>query len=78
MDEDPEDDDEDNWKLYIADRGNSRVVVWDELPKAPGSGKETEDPDRILYESEELMGDDDDFMDDDEDDDSPPGSVPVA
>jgi hypothetical protein len=78
LDEDPEDDDEDNWKLYIADRGNSRVVVWDELPKAPGSGKETEDPDRILYESEELMGDDDDFMDDDEDDDSPPGSVPVA
>jgi hypothetical protein len=77
LDEDPEDE-EDTGRLYICDRGNSRVVVWDELPVSPSISKEDEeeDPDKIVYESEELMGNDDDFMDDDDDD--PPHSVPVT
>ena len=77
LEEDPEDE-EDTGKLYVCDRGNSRIVIWDELPLAPDADKEEEeDPDKIVYESEELMGDDDDYMDDDDDDD-PPGSMPVS
>ncbi len=76
LDEDPEDE-EDIGRLYICDRGNSRVVVWDELPLAPDADKDQgEDPDNILYESDELMGDDDDYMDDDDDD--PANSIPVT
>jgi hypothetical protein len=76
LDEDPEDE-EDLGKLYICDRGNSRIVVWDELPLSPDADKEVEeDPDKIVYESEELMGDDDDYMDDEDDD--PKSSMPVT
>ncbi len=65
LEEDPEDE-EDPGKLYICDRGNSRVVVWQDLPEPKveeddvEEGQEVEDP-------ELLMGSDDDFMDDFED-----------
>jgi hypothetical protein len=76
LEEDLEDE-EDKGRLYICDKGNSRVVVWDELPLAPDADKEEDaDPDMIVYESEELMGDDDDYMDDDDDD--PANSMPVT
>ena len=67
LDEDPEDE-EDMGKLYICDRGNSRIVIWDELPKLE-SDKEQEEIDHPTIEDPELlMGSDDDFMDDEEED----------
>ena len=34
LEEDPEEEDEENpGRLYICDRGNSRVVIWEELPE---------------------------------------------
>ncbi|MFQ5672720.1 MAG: NHL repeat-containing protein [Nitrospinales bacterium] len=64
LDEDPEDE-EDIGRLYIADRGNSRVVVWEELPEPPQEEKpDDEEDDQVVYEQEELMGDDDEFLED--------------
>ena len=49
------------FKLYVADRGNSRVVLWDELPKPPKSEEdldsedrewETDDPNAVMGEDE--------------------------
>lgn len=62
IDEDPEDE-EDIGRLYIADRGNSRVVMWEELPEPPQAEKpDDEAAGHIVYEQEELMGDDDEFL----------------
>lgn len=75
LDEDPENA-EDPGRLYIADRANSRVVVWEELPE-PSKGQEQKaDPENVVYEQDELMGSDDDF--DDEDDMVPSKNLPVA
>ncbi len=65
LDEDPEDE-EDTGKLYICDRGNSRVVIWDELPILKGDEKDEEIDHPPIDDPELLMGNDDDFMDDDE------------
>ena len=67
LDQDPEDED-DPGRLFICDRGNSRIVVWEELPE-PKSDEEIPE-DELPPEAEDpelLMGHDDDFMDDDED-----------
>lgn len=51
------------FKLYIADRGNSRVVVWDELPGGPDQAEEEdeEDLDEIEMDDPNLpIGEDDD------------------
>lgn len=71
LEEDPEDED-DPGKLWICDRGNSRVVVWEELPNPPGQDEEEEDLENLPPEVEDnelLMGYDEDFEDDDDFDD---------
>lgn len=72
LDEDPENE-EDPGRLYIADRGNSRVVVWEKLPEKEKKkdDKNELDEDEEHIESDELMGDDDDFMKEE-----PPEKVP--
>jgi len=65
IDEDPEDE-EDIGKLFICDRGNSRVVMWEELPEGIKAGKGEEIDHPAIEDPELLMGSDDDFMDDDE------------
>ena len=65
IDEDPEDE-EDIGKLFICDRGNSRVVIWEELPESNKAGKGEEIDHPNIEDPELLMGSDDDFMDDDE------------
>ena len=69
IDEDLEDE-EDTGKVYICDRGNSRVVIWDELPDFSKDGKHEEIDHPAIEDPELLMGHDDDFMDDDDDDDA--------
>jgi hypothetical protein len=65
IDEDLEDE-EDIGKLYICDRGNSRVVIWEELPESNRDGKQEEIDHPPIENPELLMGNDDDFMDDEE------------
>jgi hypothetical protein len=65
IDEDLEDE-EDIGKLFICDRGNSRVVIWEELPEGNKAGKGEEIDHPAIEDPELLMGSDDDFMDDDE------------
>jgi len=66
IDEDPENE-EDMGRLYICDRGNSRIVVWEDLPEKIGKTKREEIDHPDIDDPELLMGDDDDFMDDEED-----------
>ena len=70
LDQDPEDE-EDIGRLYICDRSNSRIVVWEELTSTDTADEHIADEDQpVFVESPELlMGSDDDFMDDDDDDD---------
>ena len=71
LDQDPEDED-DLGKLYIADRSNSRVVVWEEIPEPPVIDEDEEDlpvdyiedPNMLIGEDEEYMAD---LADDEED-----------
>ena len=70
------------FKLYIADRGNSRVVVWDELPPAPQT-EEDEDEDELLQDDPNaLIGEDtvdEDYWDDEEEEEGeegPPKEIP--
>jgi hypothetical protein len=53
------------FKLYIADRGNARVVIWDELPNAPQADEEKEDDvfDVDMDDPDALIGDDEDDED---------------
>jgi hypothetical protein len=71
IDEDLEDE-EDIGKLYICDRGNSRVVIWEELPESNRDGKQEEIDHPPIENPELLMGNDDDFMDDEEEDEEAP------
>ncbi|CCQ90724.1 hypothetical protein, contains NHL repeat [Nitrospina gracilis 3/211] len=67
LEEDPEDED-DPGRLYICDRGNARVVIWEELPIAEVEMPE-EDEDQLHAEVEDpelLMGEDEDFFEEDE------------
>lgn len=55
------DNEEDPGRLYIADRGNARVVVWEKLPvQAEENEEDTEG--EIIDEGDTLMGDDDDLL----------------
>ncbi|MFQ5482180.1 MAG: hypothetical protein ACE5ER_05425 [Nitrospinaceae bacterium] len=68
LEEDLEDE-EDPGRLWVCDRGNSRVVVWDELPEP--KEEEAEDKDNLpppVEDPELLMGYDEDFEEDDEED----------
>ena len=67
IDEDPEDE-EDIGRLFICDRGNSRIVVWEELPEQISATPEHEIDHPLMEDPELLMGEDDDFMDDEEED----------
>ncbi len=71
LEEDLEDED-DIGKLYICDRGNSRVVIWEELPSMQGEIKVDELDSPPMEDPELLMGNDDDFMDDEEEDEQAP------
>ena len=67
-----------NFKLFIADRGNSRVMVWDQLPYPKEEDKADEEFEELVVDDENLLiGDDDedDFLDDEEDE-VPPGELP--
>jgi len=60
------------FKLFIADRGNSRVVVWNELPIPPTHEGEDYEDDQIEVEDPNLLiGDDDE-----EDEDDSPEELP--
>jgi hypothetical protein len=60
------------FKLFIADRGNSRVAVWNELPIPPTDESEDDEGDRIEIEDPNLLiGDDDE-----EDEDDSPKELP--
>ena len=61
------------FKLFIADRGNSRVVVWNELPVTSKEEDEHED-DEIEIEDSNLLIGEDDYSEDGED--SPPEELP--
>ncbi len=68
------------FKLYIADRGNSRVVVWDELPY-PKEEEEDEDEEMDneldMDDPNTLIGEDDedDFVPEEEEEEPPVPSV---
>ena len=67
--EEDEEDEDDLGRLYVADRGNSRIVIWEELPELPKSEEEQDAlHGEIPHEEEELMGDDNEYMDDEDDD----------
>ncbi len=72
LDEDLENE-EDPGRLFIADRANSRVVMWVELPEQ-AKAEEPEGDEDTRFEQDELMGDDDEFMEEE----TPPGKVPSA
>jgi len=59
------------FKLFIADRGNSRVVVWNELPVRPTEEEEDEDDQIEIEDPNLLIGDDDE-----EDEDDSPEELP--
>jgi hypothetical protein len=79
--EEVEEEPQPNFKLFIADRGNSRVMVWDELPYPKEEGKEEEEFEELVVDDENLLigadDDDDDFLDDEEEE-VPPGELPSA
>ena len=57
------------FKLFIADRGNSRVVVWNELPII--SNEEDIDADeQIEVEDPNLLIGDDDYLDEEDEEGS--------
>ena len=59
------------FKLFIADRGNSRVVVWNELPVRPTEEEEYEGDQIEVEDPNLLIGDDDE-----EDEDDSPEELP--
>ncbi|MDA0692583.1 MAG: NHL repeat-containing protein [Nitrospinae bacterium] len=80
LEEDPEDDWDDadieegaegegeaeklKFKLYVADRGNARIVIWDELPPSPKAAEEEEDMQYLVQDDPQAL-----IGEDDEDDD---------
>ena len=68
------------FKLFIADRGNSRVAVWNELP-IMAEAEEKEQDDFIEVEDANLLigeDEDDDYLGDEDEDDqtTPPEELP--
>ena len=65
------------FKLFIADRGNSRVVVWNELPILSKEEDEDDDDEIEIEDSNLLIGEDEDEdYSVDEEEDSPPKELP--
>jgi len=67
------------FKLFIADRGNSRVAVWNELP-VPSKEEDEYEDDQIEVEDPNLLigEDEDDYSVDEEDEDGSPEELPSA
>ena len=63
------------FKLFIADRGNSRVAVWNELPVPSKEEDEHEDDEIEIEDPNLLIGEDEDDYSVDEED-SPPEELP--
>ncbi|SVB08484.1 uncharacterized protein METZ01_LOCUS161338, partial [marine metagenome] len=63
------------FKLFIADRGNSRVAVWNELPVSSKEEDEHEDDEIEIEDPNLLIGEDEDDYSVDEED-SPPEELP--
>ena len=69
------------FKLFICDRGNARVVVWNELPYPKEEEEEDEFDELRVDDEDELIGDeedDDDFFEEEEEEEVPPGELPSA
>ena len=68
------------FKLFIADRGNSRVVVWNELPILRKEEEDEEDDDEIEVEDANLLigEDEDDYPVEEEDEDGSPEELPAV
>ena len=72
------------FKLYVADRGNSRVAIWDELPPAPQTEEEEEDESELHPDApHDLIGEDtdEDYWGEDEEEEGegeegPPKEIP--
>ena len=66
------------FKLFICDRGNSRIVVWNELPY-PKEEKEEDEFEELRIDDENLLiGDEEDDEFYDEEDETPAGELPSA
>ncbi len=66
------------FKLFIADRGNSRVVVWNELPVMATDEEEVEDDEIEIEDPNLLIGEDVDEDYVEEEEDSTPEELPSA
>ena len=64
------------FKLFIADRGNSRVVVWNELPIISNEEDIDEDEQIEVEDPNLLIGDDDDDYLDEEDEEGSSKELP--
>lgn len=72
------------FKLYVADRGNSRVAIWDELPPAPQTEEEEEEDQLYPDDPQALIGEDtdEDYWGEDEEEEEgeseegPPKEIP--
>lgn len=68
------------FKLFIADRGNSRVAVWNELPIMPEEEDKEQDDFIEIEDANLLIGEDedDDYLGDEDEDDeaTPPEELP--
>jgi hypothetical protein len=81
-DEEEPEEPQPKFKLFICDRGNSRVVVWNELPYPKEEENPEEEFDELVVDDENLLiGEDDDEDEDDffdEEEETPPGELPSA
>ena len=66
------------FKLFIADRGNSRVVVWNELPIISNEEDIDEDEQIEVEDPNLLIGDDDDDYLDEEDEEGSSKELPAV
>ena len=68
------------FKLFIADRGNSRVAVWNELPIMPEEEEKEQDDFIEIEDANLLIGEDedDDYLSGEDEDDqtTPPEELP--
>ncbi len=46
------------FKLYVADRGNSRIAIWDQLPPAPQTEEDEEEDEMLQDDPSALIGED--------------------
>ena len=78
--EEGEEEPKPRFKLFIADRGNSRVVVWNELPYPKEEEDEEEEFEELIVDDENMLIGEDDEEEEDfyEDEEVPPGELPSA